>query len=61
MKAAQEKSPAAQGETSTKNITLRLPANLHKEIAEEAERKGLAIKSIILDCLWNYVGGHTPQ
>ena len=56
-----EKSPAAQGKTSTKNITLRLPASLHKEIAEEAERKGLTIKSIILDCLWSYAGEHTPQ
>ena len=56
-----EKSPATQGETSIKNITLRLPADLHQKLAEQAERKGLTIKSVILEYLWSDAGEHTPQ
>lgn len=44
-----------------KETTLRLPIELHKQVAKEAERKGVTIKSVILDCLWKYVGEHTLQ
>lgn len=44
-----------------KETTLRLPNELHKQLAEEAERRGVTIKSIILEYLWEYVAEHNLQ
>ena len=36
-----------------KNMTLRLPIELHEQLKSEAERKGVDLKSLIVFALWD--------
>ena len=38
-----------------KRFTLRIPANLYKELSREADRLGITLNSLISQILWQFV------
>ena len=40
--------------TDITQMTLRLPEKLHEKLKEEAKRRGLGLKSIIVMILWKH-------
>ena len=44
-----------------KQITLRLPQELHEALKKEARDRGLDMKSLIIVYLWDYCDQRIPQ
>lgn len=39
-----------------KQTTLRLPEELHKQLKEEAERRGMTLNAYVISILWKEAG-----